>query len=136
MIAVVCVDDHGGMMFNGRRVSRDRAVYSDLSNTFKGKSIYMCEYSRSLFAGSYAPITVCDGFLDVAGEGDICFVENRSLAPYKDKLDGVVIYRWNRSYPFDFCFDLDIAKMSLKLQSLEDITGYSHEKITKEIYVR
>ena len=136
MFAVVCVDDRGGMMFNDRRVSRDRVVYSDLANTFKGKPIYMCEYSRSLFSGSSAPITVCDGFLEIAGDGDVCFVENRALAPYIDKIEGLVIYRWNRRYPYDMCLDIDIADMSFKLLSSKDLVGYSHEKITKEIYVR
>ena len=89
----------------------------------------------SLFLGSSgAPITVTDSFLDIAGVGDACFVENRPLAKYVDKIEELIIYRWNRVYPFDVGFDIDIAKTSLKLCETEELVGNSHEKITKEIY--
>ena len=134
MTIIVCVDDRGGMTFGGKRVSRDRAVYSDIAKMFPGKPIYMAEYSRSLFASSGAPITVSDSFLDMAGQGDICFVENRSLKKYVDKIESLIIYKWNRTYPFDTTFDIDIVNTSLRLTSAEEFSGNSHEKITKEIY--
>ena len=45
------------------------------------------------------------------------------------------LYKWNRDYPADFYFDIDYAN-DYKLETTLDFVGTSHEKITKEVYVR
>lgn len=56
----------------------------------------------------------------------------RNFCPYSDRITEVVVYRWNRSYPGDFHLDLDLNQW--RLVQTTEFAGYSHEKITKEIY--
>jgi len=136
MKLIVCLDDNKGMMFNDRRQSRDRVLIDDVVCMAKGKRLYIAEYSKTLFEGIDANIVIDDGMLDVAEEGDLCFVENKSLCAYACRAEEIIIYRWNRSYPYDLAFDVDMKKEGFEIVSSEDIAGYSHDKITKEIYKR
>lgn len=134
MKVIVCLDDNGGMTFNHRRQSRDRVLCADVVKMAEGTRIFLSPYSAPLFAEAEADI-VCDGnFLDIADGDSFCFVEDRALAPYADGIDEIVIYRWNRRYPFDVRFDLDPKGLGLALCHTSEFEGYSHEKITKEIY--
>ena len=137
MIAVVCLDERLGMTFNGRRQSRDRVLCENVINDVakKGGRLLMAEYSKMLFEGAKIPLICRDDFLDIAEEGDTCFVENRALISYADRINMLVVYRWNRHYPSDMTLDLDIEKC-FGLISTEELVGSSHEKITKEIYVK
>ena len=69
-----------------------------------------------------------------AADENWCFIENLPVAEYKDEIETVVIYHWNRHYPGDFFFDLELDSYSL--ESSEELVGSSHEKITKETYRR
>ena len=130
----LCVDDHCGLMFNHRRQSRDRVVISDIIENAGTAPIYMSEYSASLFS-EYENKIISDDFLSLAGVDDLCFVEDRCLSPYKTEISELVIYRWNRTYPADFWLDLKILEPDFKLISSIDLVGYSHEKITREVYI-
>ena len=136
MIAIICVDNRCGMMFNRRRVSRDKNVYADISELIGDKTLYMAEYSRSLFSSCRVSTIVSDDFLNLVGKWDFCFVEDRHLAEYSDKISGMVIYRWNRDYPSDFGLDVAPLELGLHRTLVTEIVGSSHDKITKEIYVR
>ncbi len=135
MTVIVCVDDKGGMMFGGRRQSRDRYLIADVVKGLDG-ALYIAEYSRLLFADSGVAFNADDDLLDNAGQGDICFVEDRELLPYLSKIERLIIYRWNRSYPRDLLLDIEPNKCGFALEHTEELAGYSHEKITKEIYTR
>ncbi len=73
-------------------------------------------------------------FLENAEEEDFCFVEGENLAGYEGKITEIVLYKWNRDYPADVFFEVDLSKW--RLEERKDFSGYSHEKITKEIYNR
>lgn len=133
MIAVVCVDDRDGMLFHGRRQSRDRAQQADLLALCPGR-LWVNGYSAKLFAGQEGRLRVDEAFLDRAGPGEWCFVEDRPLSPAADRLEGLVIYRWNRAYPADL--RLDMALDGFTLVSQEEFPGTSHERITREYYRR
>lgn len=134
MIAVVCVDERNGMLFNGRRVSRDRLVCEDILHSCSGY-LWMEPYSASLFAQMpQEQLRVETQFLEKAEDGAWCFVEREPLSPYLQKLEQIVIYHWNRHYPADTY--LDISLKDWTLVSTEEFAGYSHPKITKEIYRR
>lgn len=136
MKAVVCLDDRGGMMFNRRRQSRDRLLIEDVVSSLNGSTLRLCPYSASLFAEQNVSPIVSEEFLAEAGQGDVCFVEDRALLPWKEKLEALVIYRWNRHYPSDVTCDFDPVKEGMRLVSTTDFAGSSHETITKEIYER
>ena len=134
MKVIVCLDDKGGMLFGNRRQSRDRVLNADVVQMSTGVRLCIDPYSKLLFEDSGADILCESDFLDLATENDCCFVENRALVPYIDKIDEVVVYHWNRRYPSDVFFDLDLSKEGFKIVSTEEFAGYSHDKITKEIF--
>lgn len=131
MILAVCVDDKDGMMFNRRRQSRDRAQQEDLLTWCGGRTLWIAPYSAPLFPDS---AQVDEAFLNKAAAGDVCFVEDRSVKAVAEQVEAVVLYRWNRTYPADLRFDLDLS--GFRLESASEFAGHSHETITREIYQR
>lgn len=135
MTVIVCLDNANGMLFNHRRQSRDANVIRDILKTTNGASLLVAPYSEPLFSQAECSISVSGSFLADAGANDYCFVENTSVAEFKEKISKLIIYKWNRDYPADFYFDIDYAN-DYKLETTLDFGGTSHEKITKEVYVR
>ena len=130
----ICVDDEGGMTFMGRRVSRDRAVLEDIA-AVSGEALTVFPFSERLFkdAGYLFRVVYCEA--DVADNGCL-FIEDRSPKSMLDRVDTLVIYRWNRLYPSDKKIDFCPLDEGFTLAESLDMVGKSHEKITKEIYVR
>ena len=62
----------------------------------------------------------------------VYFVEDLPFS--LDRVDSVTIYRWNRLYPSDVKFDVDLNKNGFVLDSIYEFEGSSHEKITEEKY--
>lgn len=135
MILVVALDDHGGMMFNRRRQSKDRALRLDLLQTIGSNRLWMNDYSAKQFELPLDPrITISADYLAEAGPGDYCFVEEEFPSHFLSKVEGLVIYRWNRIYPKDVIFQIPLAPWALV--DTREFTGYSHDKITKEVYTK
>lgn len=134
MILAVCVDDRGGMLFNHRRQSRDKAVIEDLVKFAGVRRILVHPYSAPLFAGQ--TVTADERFLALAEKDDICFVENVRVGAYIPKCGSVLLYRWNRVYPADVYFDLDLSACGFTCTQTAEFAGRSHEKITREVYTR
>ena len=133
MILIACVDDGMGMMFNKRRVSRDEAVIKRIIEIADNKRIWMSQYSYPLFENIKAGnIVAADLFLEKASNNEYCFIENVSTADYENKIDKIILFRWNRSYPSDVKFDIDLN--GWKLNSSEEFAGKSHGCITMEVY--
>ena len=133
MRVALCLDDNCGMMFNSRRQSRDRVLIADLlCDAEKNERIYITPYSSSLFDPNDSRIIVCEQPLSLAGDSDLCFIENMSVSPYASKINEIIIYRWNRHYPADLYFDFDMN--GYEKISVSEFAGSSHEKITKEIW--
>lgn len=120
------------MLFNHRRLSRDRRVCEKILDYSNEKELWMNAYSRKLFTNltDINNIQVDEEFLDKSQS--ICFVENQDITPYLSKIDTLVLFRWNRDYPADFFFTVDLSQWNLI--STEDFEGTSHEKITMEVY--
>ena len=135
MTVVLCIDDSGGMMFNHRRQSRDRYVYADIVKE-KFSVLRMKEYSAPLFSDETVETAVSERFLDDAEKGDLCFVEDEDITPYLPSIRRVILYRWNRRYPYDMKFETDLDTEGFSLKETNEFSGYSHEKITKEVYER
>ena len=129
MKIIICLDDNGGMLFNNRRQSRDRVVCEDVVKNLNGEKLFISPFSQILFESYKNDVLACEDFLT---KGRVCFVENQVLSLCN--ADEVTVYRWNRVYPADFYCDIDFSKYSLTEQA--ELEGFSHEKITKEIYKR
>ena len=123
-------------MFNHRRQSRDRTVVADIIASAESGVLYLAPYSEKLFLDTGATYVSDDEFLWMASAEDLCFVEDRHLSSVADRIEEVTVYRWNRNYPTDFSFDLDLSALGFCLRETTEWEGYSHDKITKEIFVR
>lgn len=132
MNVIVCIEDSFGMMFNNRRLSRDQILIEHVLNIVGNKQIWINSYSKILFPESN--VKVSESFLDKCGEDEYCFVEDKRLLPYTDKIKQLYVFNWNRAYPSDQKFDLDLSKF--ELQETNEFVGYSHENITINKYTR
>lgn len=131
MIIAIALDDGLGMTFNKRRQSRDRVLFQDLLNSTK--KLWINDYTAKIFPPE-EKVSVSEDFLSLAEKEDVCFVENIDVSKLIDDADGVIIYRWNRSYPRDMTFKGNLGQF--RLIEEREFEGYSHEKITKEVYIR
>lgn len=133
MNLIVCIDDNFGMLFNGRRVSRDRAVTEKIANLTEGKRLWMDAYSLELFPAADSAYVSSD-FMDLCANEDWCFAENQDVSAFLDKVDSVVVFKWNRRYPSDLKFPWELFATRWYLLSTEEFSGFSHERITCEVY--
>ncbi len=130
MNVAVCIDDNCGMLFNSRRQSRDRILIEDFLRTAENNRVFIRSFSEKLFTDMN--VSVNDNCLDEAEENDFCFVEDECILPFSQKIRKLIIYKWNRVYPSDFCFEMPDG---FTLTETFEFQGSSHEKITREIYV-
>ena len=134
MTVIVCTSDGGGMLFGGRRVSRDKCVLDDIARLCDGGALFVGDISESLFSESDASVISVTDPLSSAGVGDFVFIEDRSISEHADDVSTLVIYKWNRKYPYDFSLDIDPRAAKMTLSESLDLKGNSHEKITREIW--
>ena len=134
MILVICIDENGGMLFNNRRQSQDKVLRERLLSLVKDNKLMMNSFSKNQFTENMANIVVIDDFLERANPGDFCFVENKDITPYLKYAEQIIVYKWNRVYPFDMRFDISILEDDWQLCSKIDFVGSSHDKITEEVY--
>ena len=69
-------------------------------------------------------------------EAEDFFAETVPSEELLAKVTELVIYRWNRHYPSDIRWEPDLKAMGFVLQETGEFPGTSHEKITREVYVR
>ena len=136
MKLIVCLDDKGGMAFNARRQSRDRVLCEDVARMAGANGVWMHPYSAPLFAELGMCVTAREDYLTAAGAQDYCFCEREKPGAYAERAEMIVVYRWNRRYPGDVYFDVDVDAAPWRLVSTQELVGSSHEKITKEVYVK
>lgn len=132
MLAVLCLDNRNGLSFHHRRLSRDRAQQEDLLDRAGAGRLWIAPCSAPLFDWAEARVTVSEDLLDRAGPGELCFLEDR--LPDPGALEGLVLYRWNRDYPADVHFPGVPAEFVLTEHA--EFPGISHERITRETYLR
>lgn len=134
MKLIVCLDDKNGMLFNNRRQSADRILCQKVIAMTEGNILWMHPYSRPLFDDSCSQIRTDEHFLEKAKPGEYCFAENIDVTPYLSRVQEIIVFRWNRVYPADLCFP-GIPEGFQMVKSAE-FSGFSHEKITMEVYAR
>ncbi|MBQ7359164.1 MAG: ribonuclease Z [Lachnospiraceae bacterium] len=134
MKVIVVLDDQNGMMFNNRRQSQDMALRSRILDLTKESKLWMNEYTAKQFECVEQWMRVDNLFLDKAGVGEYCFVENESLLQVKDKIEEMIIFRWNRRYPGDRFLDANPETLGMTCKYIEEFEGTSHEKITMEVW--
>ena len=126
-----------GMMFHHRRQSRDRKVIEDIIKHCENKPLYMTSYSYQLFAQTNAKnIIIIENFTEITDHEAFCFVEEFSPSAFLKLWDEIILYHWNRHYPGDLFFDINLQQTPWNQIEETIFTGYSHETIKKEIYRR
>ena len=137
MNIIVCIDDKNGMMFNKRRQSKDRILIADMIKEVGENTLWVNKYSEKQFEGfELSNLKVDERFMDLVKTGEYCFIENISLETYESQIEHIVLYHWNRTYPADFYFTIDVSNKKWQKIKEEEFIGSSHEKITKEIFER
>ena len=134
MKLVVCVDDRMGVMFNKRRQSKDAKVREDiLSMLEEGKKLFVSPYTAKQFLPEeQEKLQISETFLLEATKEDICFIEDSDVSELVDSIESIILYRWNRHYPSDKYFTLDLSNYDFV--SSIDFVGNSHPEMLKEEY--
>ena len=133
MNVIICLDDNNGMLFNNRRQSRDKAVLSDAFKCLQGERLHITPFSEGLMADYSDSVAVCDDASSIEN-GQWLFCESIDLTQLSDKIEKLVVYRWNRVYPADLRCELDFSLFSL-VDEVE-LEGNSHPVITKQAFVK
>ena len=135
MILIAAVDDFGGMMFNHRRQSQDRLLREKILSITGDRPLWMNAYSAGQFQEPIPTLRVEEDCLSRAGKGEYCLIENLPAAAHASEIESILLFHWNRKYPGDFYFDIDVTDGGWTLTETEEFPGSSHEKITMEVYV-
>lgn len=129
---IVTLDNKNAMLFNGRRQSRDAIVNQKILEIIQDRKLFLNNFSWKMFKFAEPKLSVTENFLKVAKKGDFCFVENESLKSIEDKIEKIYVFKWNRDYPGDFFFDINLEDW--KQVYFEEFSGSSHESIYLEVY--
>lgn len=136
MKLIVCTDDRGGMMFFGKRPARDRFAIDDIIRDAADGRILIAPYSEKLFSEQGGNYLISSDPLGDARDGDTVFIEDRSARAYLEKIDSIVIYSWDLSYPFDKKFDIDPEAEGFELICKSEFPGHAHKAVNKTVYRR
>lgn len=143
MTVIICIDKKGGVMFNHRRVSRDKAaIWYICGSAAQGGRLLVSPYSKNMFQRNGelpGHLVVSEDPLAEAGEGDVCFLEDTISTYDPAKVDELVLIHWNRDYPSDQRFPLDdflreVEEGKWTKRSETVLSGSSHEEILIRIF--
>lgn len=129
MTLYICLDDRNGLRFNNRRQSRDGALLEDIRSRLAGP-LLIEPCSEKLIREAAIPCVLPPETAEDYFAEDI---------PSEELLEGcekVVLYRWNRHYPADVRWEPDLEARGFSLAETGEFPGTSHEKITREVYVK
>lgn len=135
MIAIICVDQKNGRLFNHRRQSQDREVRKDILQMIHDTRLWMDAYSYRQFKEEETEgksIVVAEEFDSCVKEGEYVFFERGDFS--ENAVEKIIIYRWDKVYPADIYLDISAERWIQKKK--KEFCGYSHEIITKEVYLK
>lgn len=129
MKIIACVDNRLGMMFNHRRVSFDRYIVDDLQDLLDREPIIVnadlaCKINKKLSVQISNTITI--------DTDKYQWIENFNLSNYQYEITDLILYYFNRDYPYDIELGIDLSLY--EIHNRKDFKGYSHDKITRIIY--
>lgn len=129
MTLYICLDDKNGLRFNKRRQSRDAALLEDIRSQLSG-DLLIDPFSEKLIREAQIPYVL------PPQTAEDFFSEDVPTEALLENCSKVVIYRWNRHYPADVRWDPDLEERGFSLEETVEFPGKSHEKITREVYVK
>lgn len=131
MKVIVCLENNNGITFNNRRLTKDKKIIEDIVSLVGDKEIICSSYSAELFLNYKVNLNIDDNSYLPNGT-NYYFLEN--IYPKYNNFSQLIVYKWNRDYPYDRTFSFDYNKY--KIKSIKDLNGFSHKKITRIIYER
>lgn len=132
MRVIVMLDKENGMLFGGKRQSRDRKVIDDMQSFLGENVLVMKPFSHDLYQEVKVHIKVTESLWDKENRSYTILVEDEDITPYLPLIEEIVIYHWNRTYPGDFFFTAPLEEY----KKIEEVSfpGFSHDKITRTLY--
>lgn len=115
---IICLDKRDGLSFCGRRLSRDAKIFEDIQKDF-GEVAVSNDISLD--------------FLPNVKGSPAVFCEVEIPSGYIECCNKVIIYRFDRAYPFDVSLQSGFYD-NFKLAAKTEFAGNSHDKIFKEIW--
>ena len=125
MTLILWVGKNGEMMFNRRRCSRDRGVIADILAMYDPSEIRVSAYSSPLFDGARVISSLSEA------EGGVLFLEDLPLSAALAQARKMIVYRFDRVYPADVRL---VIPQDFQMTESREFAGFSHEKITREVY--
>lgn len=133
MIVIAVTDNRNGMLFHERRQSSDRELRRRILERAKDTWLWVSPYTRRQFTEETDRIREAVQPLLQAGTGEFCFLEE-PVSGFPETMEALILYRWNRDYPADVW--LPPVPGGWHLIRTEDFQGYSHGKLTEEVYIQ
>ena len=132
LTGIIALDDRNGYSLFGKRLSKDRKMLEEMTGLLEdGQCLYVSKYSLGIFSEDLRRQLICSLPETVSDDGMI-FFEAADFSSFG--LDRLIVYRWNRHYPSDVKYNPYLH--GWKKSASYDFRGYSHEKITREVYER
>ncbi len=139
MQVILCADEKNGLMFNHRRQSQDRELRKRILTIIGEEKLYTGACSAGQFTEKEweDKLVICEDPMAAAAGNIYYFAEGQDLLPAAEAgvIEEVILYRWDKVYPADTWIDLSRSG-NWQPVSAAEFPGYSHEKITEEIYRR
>lgn len=134
MKLVVCLDENNGIRFFGKRQSQDELQRKNLFELIGNSKIFLTEYSYDLYKEIEFTFEIIDENIEI-DEDSVFLYEGEFLDKFLPFVDEIIVYFWNRDYPFDETFD-EFEQDCWKEKEVLEFKGKSHEKITRKIFVK
>lgn len=125
----LCVDKDNGRLFYNQRTSCDREVQRRLLDMTD--KLYVDSYTARQFSSGYHDEKLCVVDSPASISDGLAFIEKEDIP---DDADRIIIFNWNRKYPADKWLDFSFS--GWRKTKKEDFEGYSHPKVTMNVWVR
>ena len=133
MVLIFTLDDDNGTQLAGKRQSRDRVV-GDKIIALAGESLHILHSSTSFFKNNdmtNVSCTICSDMWSIPKDA-VFFVEEVVPTEIMEAAEKIYVFRWNRRYPSMVKDRVNLDGYTKSI--IEEFPGYSHEKITLEVY--
>lgn len=134
MKLVVCLDKNNGISFFHKRQSQDEFQRKNLLELIGKTKLYLSEYSYDLYKDFEFNFKIIDENTEIVDDS-VFLYEGDFLDKFLPSVDEIIVYFWNRDYPFDETFE-EFLNYGWKEIEIIEFKGKSHEKITRKIFMK
>ena len=134
MKLVVCLDENNGISFFHKRQSQDELQRKNLFELIGNSKLFVSDYSYDLYKDFEFNFEIIDEKTKII-ENSVFLYEGDFLEKFLQSVDEIIIYFWNRDYPFDEIFE-EFQEDYWKEKEVFEFKGKSHDKITRKIFVK